>query len=183
MAELEIAFRLSMRALTSAVSIISTAYEGLHFGMTATAVTSVSMAPPSLLVCVNKTASLHDPLVGSKRFYINILHAYQSDLAEAFSARPLENRFAHGKWASGFCGLRYLTEAQANILCDLDQSHSYGGHTIIIGKVRMVSVSEAVNPLIYQNGKYTSCTSGVVPVSAGRVEGRVKRNEGHAPKE
>jgi flavin reductase (DIM6/NTAB) family NADH-FMN oxidoreductase RutF len=49
MAELEMAFRRSMRALTSAVSIISTRYEGLNFGMTATAVTSVSMAPPSLL--------------------------------------------------------------------------------------------------------------------------------------
>ena len=51
-------FRRAMRSLCSGVSIISAGYKGKQFGMTATAVTSVSMTPPSLLVCINKSARI-----------------------------------------------------------------------------------------------------------------------------
>lgn len=163
MSELEQTFRRSMRALTSTVSIISTACDGENFGMTATAVTSVSMAPPSLLICVNKSASLHSPLVRSRRFYVNLLHARQSDLAGAFSAKPPEGRFANGKWASDADGLPYLVDAQATILCGLDKSFGYGSHTIIIGKVHSVAVCDPVNPLLYQDGRYAIC--GVEAIS------------------
>jgi flavin reductase (DIM6/NTAB) family NADH-FMN oxidoreductase RutF len=154
MIELEQAFRRSMRALTSAVSIISTAYEGCNFGMTATSVTSVSMTLPSLLACINKMASLHDPLVRSGRFYVNLLHAYQSNLAGAFSRVPPEVRFVNGKWDFDLDHLPYLVGAQANILCDVDQSCDYGSRTIIIGRVRAVTVCDPINPLLYQDGKY-----------------------------
>ena len=53
-------------------------------GMTATAVTSVSSNPPSLLACINRSASLHAPLIASGRFCVNILHGSQSDIADAF---------------------------------------------------------------------------------------------------
>ena len=52
-------FRKAMRRLTSAVTVITTAHEDRRYGMTATAVTSVSADPPSLLICVNRSASLH----------------------------------------------------------------------------------------------------------------------------
>jgi flavin reductase (DIM6/NTAB) family NADH-FMN oxidoreductase RutF len=116
MNELEAMFRRSMRALTSAVSIISTAYESRNFGMTVTSVTSVSMSPPSLLTCINKTASLHGSLIRCAQFYVNLVHAYS-----AFSRKPAERLFLNGKWNLDLHGLPYLLGAQANI-CDMDRS-------------------------------------------------------------
>jgi len=148
-------FRRAMRTLTSAVTIISTSIAGRKYGMTATAVTSLSMNPPSLLACINRSASIHDPLVRRARFCANILHAHQDELATIFSAKTVEDRFAFGEWAEGADEIPYLMHAQANILCDIDDVHRYGTHTMVVGKVRSVQVRERINPLLYQNGRYT----------------------------
>src|SRR5262249_49786510 len=147
-------FRGAMRALTSAVSIISTDCSGRRFGMTATAVTSVSVAPPSLLVCINQAASLHAPLLDSRRFCVNILQAWQSALAQAFGS-PVSDRSAHGAWLRDDRELPYLADAQANIFCDVDDIHAYGTHTVVIGRVYRVGVHAPVHPLLYQDGRYT----------------------------
>jgi flavin reductase len=128
-------FKGAMRALTSAVSIISTSRSGRRFGMTATAVTSVSMAPPSLLVCINQAASLHAP-------------------PQTFGS-PVGDRFAHGAWLRDDREMPYLADAQANIFCDVDDIHAYGSHTVVIGRVYDVGVHAPVHPLLYQDGRYT----------------------------
>lgn len=147
--------RLAMRRLTSAVCVISTAHDGQKFGMTATSVTSVSLAPPSLLVCINRRARLHDPLIRRGAFFVNILHADDTEIAEAFSgARADIDRFACGAW-DDTNGLPYLASAQASVFCELDAISSYGTHSIMIGKVGDVVVRGNVSPLLYQDGKYT----------------------------
>ena len=148
-------FKGAMRALTSAVSIISTNCNGRRFGMTATAVTSLSMAPPSLLVCINQAASLHAPLLESGRFCVNILQAWQSALAQAFGSSAVLDRFAHGAWLRDDRDLPYLADAQANIFCEVDDIHAYGTHTVVIGRVYDVGVHAPVHPLLYQDGRYT----------------------------
>ena len=154
--ELQASFRKAMRTLTSAVCVISTAHEGRRFGMTATAVTSVSADPPSLLICVNRNASLHGPVLAVGRFCLNILRAHQTELADGFGgARAGEDRFQCGAWSEGPCGLPCLEGAQANICCDVDAAHTYGTHSIIVGRVVDVHVSGTVTPLIYQDGRYT----------------------------
>jgi flavin reductase len=148
-------FRRAMRTLTSAVSVISTAHEGARFGMTATAVTSLSMDPPSLLVCINRTTSLHAPLLAARRFCLNILRADQADLAQAFGGgRAGEARFALGDWRDAE-GLPALDDAQANVFCEVDAVFSYATHSIVVGLVTAVRVSDVVTPLIYQDGRYT----------------------------
>ena len=74
-------FRKAMRRLTSAVSVISTAHDGIRHGITVTSVTSVSMTPPSILFCVNRASRLHNPLVCAGHFCVNILHAHQIEIA------------------------------------------------------------------------------------------------------
>jgi flavin reductase (DIM6/NTAB) family NADH-FMN oxidoreductase RutF len=149
-------FRQAMRRLTSAVSVISTTHDDMRHGITVTSVTSVSMNPPSLLFCVNRASRLHDPLICAGRFCVNILHAHQIDIADAFSGRVAgEDRFLVGEWASGGDELPYLIPAQANIFCETDAISSYGTHSIVIGKVRQVAVRGQVAPLLYQDGNYT----------------------------
>ena len=149
-------FRKAMRRLTSAVSVISTAHDDIRHGITVTSVTSVSMSPPSLLFCVNRRSRLHDPLIRSGQFCVNILYGHQIDIADAFSgATTNENRFLCGEWASDDDGLPYLLPAQANVFCETDAMSSYGTHSIVIGKVRSVAVRGQVAPLLYQDGQYT----------------------------
>ena len=148
-------FKGAMRALASAVSIVSTAHDQRSFGMTATAVASLSMTPPSLLICVNQAASLHGPLLASGVFCVNILHAWQSALAQIFGSRQVEDRFAHGAWRHDDRAMPYLADAQANIFCGVDDLHRYGSHSVVIGKVYRVDVRGPVHPLLYQDGRYT----------------------------
>jgi flavin reductase (DIM6/NTAB) family NADH-FMN oxidoreductase RutF len=148
-------FREAMRALASAVSIISTASAGRRFGMTVTAVTSVSAEPPSLLVCINKAASLHAPLLESRLFCVNILHAWQSALAQTFGSKDVADRFAHGDWRFDESAVPHLSDAQTNIFCEVDDVHGYGSHSVVIGKIYRIAVRQPVHPLVYQDGRYT----------------------------
>ena len=66
-------FRLGMRRLPAAVTLVTCKYDGKYFGLTATAVTSLSADPPSLLTCVNREASAHRAILESKAFGINVL--------------------------------------------------------------------------------------------------------------
>jgi len=149
-------FRKAMRRLTSTVTVISTAHNSERFGMTATAVTSVSTEPPSLLICVNRSARLHDPLIRSGRFCVNILLADQTDIAQAFSGGMAHDvRFDCGDWDSHEFNVPFLRSAQANVFCEMDAISSYGTHSIIIGQVRAVLTQGHVTPLLYQDGEYT----------------------------
>ena len=117
-------FRKAMRTLASAVSIVSTAHDDRRFGMTATAVCSLSMQPPTLLVCVNQSTSLHHPLLSAGRFCINILHADQDELARTFGRKGMEDRFANGNWQVDDRGVPFVADARASIFCAVEKPTS-----------------------------------------------------------
>jgi len=147
--------RQGLRRLAKAVVVI-TAWDGAQrWAMTATAVSELSMDPPSLLVCVNRTASLYAPLVARATFCVNILHADQLPVAQACSgAVKGEARFAQGHWEAGACGTPYLVEAQANFFCRFETILEHGTHAVVIGAVQDVRVSADVDPLVYVDGGY-----------------------------
>jgi flavin reductase (DIM6/NTAB) family NADH-FMN oxidoreductase RutF len=90
------AFRASMRGCASTVTAVSTA-EGAHrFCMVATAMMSVSIDPPSVVVAINKTASIHDPLVRRGFFCVNVIGSEQEHLARELSIRAGEDRLEVG---------------------------------------------------------------------------------------
>jgi len=148
-------FRKAMRTLASAVSIVSTAYDNRRFGMTATAVCSLSMQPPTLLVCVNQSTSLHHPLLSAGRFCINILHADQDELARTFGRKGIEDRFACGNWKVDDRGVPFVADAQASVFCTVDESYGHRTHSIVVGAVYRAAVRDSVHPLLYQDGRYT----------------------------
>lgn len=147
-------FRLAMRCMAATVTIISTKRAGGQFGMTATSVVSVSMEPPSLLVCINRRASIHQPLIEAKAFCVNILSENQAEHCSIFSgASSGSDRFLFGTWGEEV-GLPYLDQAQANIFCVTDRQIDYGTHTIFIGRVHRARIAGHVSPLVYLNGGF-----------------------------
>jgi flavin reductase len=162
------AFRNAMRCFASTVSIVSVQSGSERHGTTATSVTSVSLDPPSLLVCINQGSRLHTFLRNEGRFCVNVLHVGNLGISHAFSsAMSSADRFGHGDWRSDRHGIPYLADAQANLFCEKDLEVPYGSHTIFIGKVFDVGIRDEICPLLYGNGAYTECTGLDLVVSTG----------------
>lgn len=149
--------RAGLRRLAKAVVVITTAQEGQRHAMAATAVSELSMEPPSLLICVNRGASLHPILASGAPFCVNILHARHGHISKACSGGMKgEARFELGAWSDTALGVPRLTDAQASFLCTNDQRSDYGTHSVFIGRVTEVFVEGTVDPLIYVDGRYTA---------------------------
>lgn len=148
--------RAGLRRLAKAVVVITTRHEGQRHAMAATAVSELSMDPPSLLLCVNRGASLHGPLAAGAPFCVNILHAGQEALSALCSGREKgEARFASGAWAGDEDGPPWLEDAQASFVCVYEDRMEYGTHSVIIGRVTDVRLHGDVDPLVYVDGRYT----------------------------
>lgn len=154
--DLSLGLKDAMRRLASAVAVVSAkSRDGGAIGMAATSVTSLSMDPPSVLVCVNRSAGIHASLFIGSKFNINQLGVQHREVANAFGGKmPRELRFGVGDWLENESGIPALVDAQAVLSCVVDRIVTYGTHSIVIGAVCHVTVGGDVQPLIYQDGKY-----------------------------
>ena len=147
--------RAALRRLAKAVVIITSWHDGVRYAMAATAVSELSLAPPSLLICVNQSASLHAPLSEGAPFGINILEQDQEHLARLCSgAVKGEARFAQGEWEQAANGVPILAKAQASFACINRQTLIFGTHALFIGEVEEVVVHGDPDPLIYCDQRY-----------------------------
>jgi flavin reductase (DIM6/NTAB) family NADH-FMN oxidoreductase RutF len=144
----------SMRRLPSGVSILTTRTSEARYGMTMTAAMSLSVAPPSVVIGVNRGASIWSPLLDRGLFCLNLLKAEHLDMCSEFSARQGEDRFAVGAWRDNADGIPYLADAQARIFCRCGPSMDYGTHCLIVGEVTDISIDDTINPLAFLDGRF-----------------------------
>jgi len=147
-------FRKAMRNYIYSVSILSNKnIDGELNAITVSSVTSISMEPPSLLVCINKSSRIHDTLIKNSDFCINLLNKNQQEISNICSTDSLyDQRFDHDKWNTQT--IPFLVEAQANIFCSIEDLVPYHTHTIVIGRVLNAISNDKINTLSYVNGKY-----------------------------
>lgn len=150
-------FKLGMRRLVAGVCLITTADRDEWFGTIATAVSSVTADPPTLLVCINRSNSIHAPLGRSGVFCVNVLDAEQEHISRIFSSPDArDKRFAQGQWIKRDSGVPILSNASASFECTATQLIDYCTHTIVLGEVSAVQTSSSANPLAYYDGNYRS---------------------------
>lgn len=148
---------LGLQRFAKTVSVIATEHAGQRIAMTATAVCEVSLDPPTLLVCINSTASISRLMLEGDSFTVNILSADQQEVASACSGKLLgEERFKVGAWNRQASGHWVLEGAQAAFLCSRGQCIGAGSHHVFIGRVDAVRISDVVRPLVYLNRRYVS---------------------------
>jgi len=151
-------FREAMRRVAATVNVISICVGGEPMGITATAVSSLSLDPPSLLICINRASTVHAPIVDVTHFRVNVLHRDQEPIARMFSDRGQQAlRFGTG-WNVDCALPPRLIDAQASILCRRIDHHLFGTHSIFIGVVEDVTVRGDVHPLVYLDGRYLSAS-------------------------
>lgn len=146
-------FRNALSRFPSGVTVVTTKdiLGNLH-GMTVSAFCSVSLAPPMILVCIEKATASHDSFGESGVFVVNVLHESQRHLSEHFAA-PAENKFSDVEFHLGIDGVPVLSHALANVECRLKHAYGGGDHTIFVGLVENVTIGEG-DPLVYFHHAY-----------------------------
>ena len=147
-------FRLAMRRYIYSVSIMSNKDNADNpNAITVSSVTSISMDPPSLLICINKSSRIHNSIELESKFCINLLNNKQEDLSNICSDEDMyDQRFKDENW--NLDGIPFLINAQANIFCKVDKLTSYHTHSIVIGLVEDANYADEISTLTYVDGEY-----------------------------
>lgn len=150
-------YRALMRHQAGAVTVVAAGAGVSRAGLTATAFSSLSDSPPTILVCVGRTAGAHDTIISMQKFSVNILARDQQDIAERFSGangvRGVQ-RFAGLAWTMLRTGAPVLEGALANLDCELVEHHVFTTHSIFIGHVVDGRFRAEAEPLLYFRGDY-----------------------------
>jgi len=156
--------RRALRRVAGTVCIIAAGREGHRCGLTATSVTSLSLDPPALLVCINRVSSTYATITRERRFSVNVLGTDQSTFARIFSARDVtgEQRFLSGAWRESVDGVPHLPSANATMVCSIESEVAFGSHVAVIGRVTEVLMNDdtAKSPLLYFEGDYRTLLPG-----------------------
>ncbi len=146
-------FIAAMGLAATGVSVVTTDGPRGRFGLTVSAVSSVSADPPLILICINRRSPAAAAVDGNGQFAVSILADGHRAYAETFSGRPREGRpfdFSHHAWRDGDTGLPLVQDATAAFECEIDQHLDAGTHRIFIGRV-VAAHRGSAEPLVYCN--------------------------------
>lgn len=156
-AEIKEGVKSGLRRLARSVAIISCSDGDGSYAMTATAVSELSLDPPSMLVCVNRSASIHRPLDNGATFCISILSRSQEAISALCGGKAsAAERFNHPDWRVSPEGVPFLANANAVFQCLQRERLTFGTHEVFIGEVIDVAMSSNPDPLLYADGRYAS---------------------------
>ncbi|MCG2621444.1 flavin reductase [Arthrobacter sp. I2-34] len=150
----QLVFRNVVGHFASGVTVITTVVDGELFGTTASAVSSLSMEPPMMLACLNRSSSTHDAVVKAGWFGINILAEDQSDLAMKFGRKGADKFDGVSVTRSQHGGVPLLDGALAQIVCKVEETPTGGTHTVFLGLVAEAGAREGAEPLAYYRGTF-----------------------------
>lgn len=154
MSPLDVAqFRSALACFASGVTVVTARdAEGADHGMTVSAFSSLSLAPPLVLVCIDGAATLLPHLQAADAFGISILGAAQRELSARFADQATD-RFDGVAFSRPASGPALLDGAVAHLECRLVAAHPGGDHVILIGEVRSARTFPG-EPLVYFQRDY-----------------------------
>ena len=156
------AFRASMRVCAASVSLVAgrDPSGGWH-GMAVTSAGSLSMDPPSMMVAINRSASIHPVITGTGKFTLNLMGEHHLGLLDKFSRSDMrDQRFTSDDWSEGPDGQPVLRGALSTHVCNVAGSHDFGTHTVFFGTVVAVilpdTTAQPLAPILWMNGARAS---------------------------
>lgn len=146
-------FRSALGRFASGVTVLTMRdAEGTDHGMTATAFSSLSLDPPLVLVCVDRSASMAGPLEQATHLAVNLLARGQEEISRRFADKDVD-RFAGIAVVRGIGEVPLIDGAIAQLQCRIHARHPGGDHVIVVGEVLDAQAHEG-EPLIYHRGRY-----------------------------
>jgi len=145
-----------MRSWTSGVALVTSHLDGHHHGMTVSSFTSVAMAPPLVLVCIDTSSRTHEMILDSEIFAVAILAEDQREIADRFAGRQgeLEDRFEDLPVITTPSGCPIPDGALAYVDCSLAATHSAGASTVFMGQATEAKILRQAAPLVYHDQHY-----------------------------
>ncbi|MBW7970263.1 flavin reductase [Bradyrhizobium sp. BR 10289] len=148
-------FREGMARLPAAVNIVATDGVGGRAGFTASAVCSVTDRPPTLLVCLNREASVYPVFLRNEVISVNTLGPASEDLSRIFGGKtPMDERFRAAEWSRGVSGAPILIGASVAFDCRRVQTSSIGTHDVIFCEVLAIYRHLTSASLVYVDRNY-----------------------------
>ena len=148
------AYRDTIGALATGVTIVTTTGPAGPAGMTTNAVTSLSLDPLLMLVCFDRGSRTLEAVRASRRFAVNVLRASDADLAAVFASKRVAREKFESVTHSESHGVPVLDSALAWIACELRELIPGGDHDIGIGEVIGMGDGEPGDPLVWFGGSY-----------------------------
>jgi flavin reductase (DIM6/NTAB) family NADH-FMN oxidoreductase RutF len=146
-------FRAALSRFPSGITVVtSRGPAGDLHGITVSAFCSVSLNPPLILVCIEKTTGSHAAIKDTRLFVVNILAAGQDAMSERFSL-PAADKFGGVGHRFGIGGVPVLADALVTLECRLENIFDGGDHSIFVAAVEGVSIRDG-EPLVYFHGNY-----------------------------
>jgi flavin reductase (DIM6/NTAB) family NADH-FMN oxidoreductase RutF len=146
-------FRDVVGRFATGVAVVTGQGDGRAYGMTASAVASLSMEPPMLLVCLNRASVTHGVIERAGAFGVNVLRVDQGEVARRFAGTDRAGKFAGLPVHHGPLGTPLLDDALARIECEVAETVTGGTHTVFLGTVRHAEAAEG-EPLAYFRGRF-----------------------------
>jgi len=146
----------AMRHLVSGVCVVTAGVDDDRTGTTVTSATSLSVDPPTMIVCLNRSTAVWPIIRRYRHFCINILAEHQQEIAGRFAGRDGVKgvaRYAGTHWSVLTTGASALDEALAAIDCELDHDVEWHSHALVIGAVKALRTGSG-NALVYSHGRY-----------------------------
>lgn len=152
-------FRAAMRRFPSGVTVITCRVDGVDHAMTASAFAAVSLDPPLVLVCVNRSARFAEAIASTDRWGVSILQEGAEPAARWFatSGRELVGQLDRVPHARGASGVALLDASLAHLECTTRDVVPAGDHDVVIGAVGSVVLLDHPRdglPLVYWAGDY-----------------------------
>ena len=145
-------FRAVIGNFASGVTVITTIDDDERYGTTASAVASLSLEPPMVLVCLNQTSETGAAIRRSGHLAINILSEGQADAAMRFAGKG-GDKFAGVAHRAGARGAPLLDQALATLECRVVAQHPAGTHSVFHAEVESGEAG-AGSPLAYFRGRF-----------------------------
>jgi flavin reductase (DIM6/NTAB) family NADH-FMN oxidoreductase RutF len=146
-----------MAGVAAQVHVVATDGPAGRAGATATAVLSVSLEPPTMLVCLSRTGSTLSAIEANRVFCVNALAAGDEAVAEAFAGRAgldRAQRFTVGRWRAELTGAPVLASALAVFDCRLTEVRDVATHRLVIGEVVAAFADPLAEALVYRGRHY-----------------------------
>lgn len=145
-------FRDVIGRFASGVTVITSRHDGTNFGITASAVASLSMDPPMIVVCVNRQTGTDNAISKSGVFAVNILDEDQGEMALTF-ARPATEKFESVNVTYGELGEPLIADVLAHLECRVAEQVGGGTHSVFLAEVQNADARPGT-PLAYYRGRF-----------------------------
>ncbi len=152
-------YRFALGRLAKGVAVVSTVWDGVDYAMTVDSLTSVSLEPLLVLVCVENDARFLGAVATTGWWGASILAEPARPAADWFATRgrPLAGQFGAVAHHREEHGIPLLDQSLATLVMQTEQIHPAGDHSIVVGRVHQIDLPDEDGPaLVFYRGRYTS---------------------------